>query len=210
MIIKNLSRKSGTGTLLHYLFKYIKNPEKVLEERPFIVRHNIKSRTIEGYIKEFIENEKNRKVKRKDQPSVYHVILSWSNLDSHLLDDKKLRHMAKEFIKLRGQLNQYIITKHLDQNHTHLHCAVSASQIDGKSSRMSKLQFSELKKSMDAFQLEHYKELNHSFPNHGKKMEQARESWRKMKHELEQLDAIRNRFVTAREKGLVSSRFIEL
>jgi len=120
MIIKNLTRKSGTGTLLNYLFKYITNKDKISENKPFIVRHNIRSNTIQGYIKEFELNEKNRIHKRKDQPAVNHVIISWSNKDADKLTNNMLRDMAKMFIKIRGEQNLYVITKHIDRSHIHL------------------------------------------------------------------------------------------
>lgn len=190
MIIKNLTRKNSSGTLLHYLFRYITDTDKTLVQKPFIVRHNIRSNTIDGYIKEFEQNEKNRIHKRKQQIAINHVILSWSNKDAIQLTDLKLRNMAKMFIKLRGEHNLYVITKHTDQNHIHLHCALSATQISGKSSSISKLSFETLKKSLDAYQKKQYPELSNSLPQHGKQKDTAR-IWHKMQQDLRQLEEMR-------------------
>ena len=190
MIVKNLTRKSGTGTLLHYLFKYITSKDAPSEAKPFVVRHNIRSGDIAGYIREFEQNEYNRLRKRKDQPAINHVILSWSDKDADKLTDAKLRDMAKEFIRLRGKNNLYVITKHLDRSHIHLHCAVSASQLSGKSSRISKLEFETLKKSLDAYQREKYPELSRSLPAHGKQKEAAN-MWHRIQNDLKLLESMR-------------------
>lgn len=204
MIIKNLTRKSGTGQLLSYLFRYITAEEKTTT-KPFIVRHNIRSNSIAGYVKEFEQNEMNRIIKRKDQTCIHHTIISWSNKDAKHLNDNILRDLAKAYIRFRGELNLYVITKHVDKEHTYLHAAMSASQINGKSSRISKLEFENLKKSLDAYQKEHYAELVNSLPHHGKKRESILNAWKKVDSELEELYSIRKRNNKESEKDFVRS-----
>lgn len=205
MIIKNLTRKSGTGQLLSYLFRYITAEQKTTV-KPFIVRHNIRSNSIAGYVKEFEQNEKNRIVKRKDQTCINHTIISWSKKDAKKLNDNMLRDLAKVYIRFRGELNLYVITKHVDKEHTHLHCCVSATEIGtGKSSRISKMEFEDLKKSLDTYQKEHYPELANSLPYHGKKRESMMDAWKKVDKELEELDSIRKGSSRESERNFVRS-----
>jgi hypothetical protein len=194
MIIKTLSRKTNTSTLVNYIFKnifeYITDEKKLVASELFLVRHNVKSQTISGYIKEFEANEKLRIRKRKNSPCVYHTILSWHKEDAKYLDNAKLRIMAKEFVRLRGDKNLYVISKHLDREHVHLHCAISATNIEGKSSRLSKNEFEQLKLKIDVFQKEKFPELSHSLPQHGKKREE-RKLWVSMQKELKSLQLLR-------------------
>lgn len=178
MIIKNLTRKAGTGQLLHYILRYILNEEKQLdfshfqindpEQKPFLIRHNVRSKSIAGYVKEFEKNELGRIHKRRDQTSVHHTILSWSHKDAAHINDKMLRAIAKKYIQVRGQNNLYIGTKHVDKKHTHLHLAMSATQLNGMSSRVSRDDFAALKVELDRYQKDHYPEIIHSSPRHGK------------------------------------------
>lgn len=171
MIIKNLTRKNpaGTGQLIRYIFRYILSEEKQLpSSRPFIVRHNLRSRSIEGYIKEFHSNEQNRVSKRKDQTAINHTIISMNGKDTAKLSDATLRTIAKKYIRLRGENNLYLFTKHSDRQHIHLHCAMSATQLDGRSNRITKAQFAAMKLELDSFQKQHFPELIHSLPLHGR------------------------------------------
>ncbi len=177
MILKNLTRKkTGTRQLVRYIFRYMLQEEKTgaakrKNNTPFIIRHNIKSKSVEGFIKEFEKNLLTRKYKRSDQIIIHHSILSWSHKDAIHITDTKLRSIARKFIQLRGVNNLYVGTKHTDRNHIHLHFAVSGNQINGKSSRLSQKEFSNLKKKLDAFQKEKYPELVNSLPRHGRSKE---------------------------------------
>lgn len=179
MILKNLTRKkTGTRQLVRYIFRYMLQEEKTgannrKNDTPFLIRHNIKSKSVEGFIKEFENNLLLRRNKRSDQTIIHHSILSWSHKDAIHITDTKLRSIARKFIQLRGVNNLYVGTKHTDRNHIHLHFAVSGNQISGKSSRLSQKEFSNLKKNLDAFQKEKYPELANSLPRHGRSKERA-------------------------------------
>lgn len=168
MIIKNLSRKSGSGQLINYIFRYILKDEKQALESPFIIRHNVRSKDIQGYIREFKENAKYRKNTRKNQVAIHHTILSWSNKDREGLTPEKIKKMARQYMSLRGLNNLYVGTIHTDRDHIHLHLAMSATEISGKTSRISKSDFANLKLSLDAYQREQFPELEHSLSDHGK------------------------------------------
>ncbi len=240
MIIKNLSRKSGSGQLVRYIFKYIFRGDEVLEkepvsfedtllslgiqftakdiryleaevaeaklmadfkekspdndyqyyiqnyllkdrpgivaeqpkeyqsDQPFVIKHNIRSNSISGYIKEFERNESHRLYRRSDQVSIHHTILSWSNLDKGNVSDAMLKDMAQEYIRLRGENNLYVGTVHKDREHIHLHIAMSGTQLNGRSSRVSKQEFQGIKIQLQEYQKLKYPELANSLPEHGK------------------------------------------
>lgn len=171
MILKSLTRKNaGAGKLLKYIFRYVLDEEKLSSktQQSFIIRHNIRSRTIEGYVKEFKANQENRLFKRKDQAVIHHTILSWSNRDAHHITDPMLKDIVRRYIKLRGENILYVGTKHVDCDHIHLHIAQSAYRLNNRSSRISKAAFARLKIELDAYQRSRYPELTHSLPEHGK------------------------------------------
>ncbi|MEK7227820.1 MAG: relaxase/mobilization nuclease domain-containing protein [Patescibacteria group bacterium] len=186
MILKALTRKVGSGgvvgqQLIRYILRYSLDEQKQINlkgvakssgEVPFIIRHNIRSSTLEGFIMEFKQNEKNRIHKRSNQTALNHFIISFSPDDSLHIDDKKLRAIAKKFIQLRGENNLYIGSKHMDKSHIHLHIAGSGTQINGRASRISKKQLADLKKALDAFQMQRFPELTNSLPRHGLSMKQ--------------------------------------
>jgi hypothetical protein len=128
-------------------------------------------------IKEFGENEKYRLVRRKDSVKIFHSILSFSNKDSQHITDKLLRDVAKKFVNERGANNLFVGTKHEDRDHIHLHIAVSGTQLNGRSSRMSKQQLHHVKLELDKYQRDKYPKLIHSLPDHGRaKREKTKEA----------------------------------
>lgn len=148
---------------------YIQNHLMPKEDKaPFIIRHNMRARSLNGFIREFESNERGRIHKRSDQTSIHHTILSWSNKDSALVTEKMLRDISREYIRLRGENNMYVGTVHTDKSHIHLHIAMSGTTLEGKSARISKQEFENVKVKLQEYQLQHYPELSHSLPKHGK------------------------------------------
>src|SRR5437764_893402 len=123
MIIKNLTRKSGSGQLLQYIFKYL-HQEKQEQHAPFIIRHNVRSYDVKGFVKEFKNNAQRRVHARKDQTAIHHTILSWSNKDRVVVTPDMIKRIAKRYIALRGESNLYVGTIHTDREHIHLHLAM--------------------------------------------------------------------------------------
>lgn len=169
-------------------FKQVKNVAKdhsadlELKQPQFVVRHNVRFRSVRGYVKEFERNEAQRMHKRKDNVQVYHTILSFSNKDKEQVNDKILADMAKKYIELRGKDNLYVITAHYDKDHIHMHCAMSGVKLNGLSSRISRSEFASIKVALDAYQKEKYPQLVHSLPRHGKaKQIEAREEYKNIK-----------------------------
>jgi hypothetical protein len=181
MILKSLSRRSNSGQLINYVLRYITKEEKTnapdnAQHSLITIRHNVRSRSIKGYIREFQENESYRIYKRRDSVRLFHTVLSFGAHDKEHIDHKILKDFARKFIELRGQNNLYIGAPHFDKDHTHLHLVVSGTQLNGRSSRLSKQEFKHLKLSLEAYQREHYPELIHSIVEHDKHTQQTKEN----------------------------------
>ena len=139
-----------------------------LTQSQVVIRHNVHSRSISGYVKEFQRNEDLRIHKRKDNVQIHHTILSFSNKDKAHVTEEVLRDMAQKFIELRGKDNLYVIVSHHDHDHVHLHCSISGTKINGLSSRISSAEFAKLKIELDRYQQQKYPQLVHSLPRHGR------------------------------------------
>jgi len=179
-ILKTLSRTSNSDQLVKYIFRYFFNDKKQVknkpEEPPFILRHNIRSRSLKGFIREFNENEAFRLVHRKDSVKLFHTIISFSNKDKEHINDKLLKDIFKKFIAERGMNNLYTGCKHEDRDHIHLHISISGTQLNGRSSRISKQKLHHIKIALDAYQKEKYPQLINSLPEHGKGKTKSKEA----------------------------------
>jgi hypothetical protein len=188
MILKSLSRKSdSTGQLVEYVMRYVfkeqEIPSNVHQEitqqhSKFIIRHNLRARTsLKSFVREFQENESFRLVKRKDSVRLFHNIISFSNKDKEHITDELLKDIANKFIEERGPTNLFLGTKHEEGvDHIHLHIIVSGTQLNGRSSRVSKQKFHSIKLALDKYQREKYPQLIHSLPEHGKSKRMAKEN----------------------------------
>jgi len=185
MVIKSLSRKSGTEQVIKYLFK----DEKKLSNKdfkPLVMRHNLRTRTLEKMIKEYRANETFRRVRRKDSVKVYHEIISFSKEDKDKITEKMLRDFGKKYMELRGKDNMYIITQHVEKDHIHLHAVVSGTKyLTGVASRISKAEFGRLKVAMQTYQKEKYPELSKSIVAHGKGKGYSKDARQTNKSKLE-------------------------
>ena len=79
--------------------------------------------------------------------------------------------MAKQYVKLRGDNILVVGTKHV-ADHFHLHLIESATQLNGKSSRLSKKEHASIKQRLQEYQQQRYPFLSHSLPDHGKDKKQ--------------------------------------
>jgi len=64
---------------------------------------------------------------------VAHISLNFSKEDSHHLTDQKMMEIAKEYIQMMGYGNtQYLMVRHTDREHPHLHLILNRVDFDGK------------------------------------------------------------------------------
>ncbi len=164
--------KAFKGDLKEYVKQFVSQTRKpeIEERKLLLIKENVRSKDTKGYIKEFEENEKMRLHIRKDSVKAFHTIISFSALDSKYLDQGALAKIADKFISLRGKNSLHLGAVHYDRENTiHMHLITSGTAYcTGKSNRMSKQEFQELKKSMTEFQLKEFPKMVHSLPEHGK------------------------------------------
>jgi hypothetical protein len=160
-IVKILGRHSATYASL---IKYILNEAKASQ----VFTQNLRSNNIQGYVKEFIDNESFRKHGRSNQLYMTHEIISFSaNEDAKHLTDEMLADMVKEYFRLRGQEGVMLAAVHRDK-HIHIHVCVSALKFrTGKSFGLSKAALRDLKMQLQDFHKQKYPEISQSFPQHG-------------------------------------------
>jgi len=170
MIIKIKSfKKPEFRNLLNYML----NDENRLynkKNRSFLIKHNLRGRSIDKLVTQFTENEKFRKRKRKDSVILTHEIISFHKDDSEHITIKKLEEIAREYINKRNINGLYLAVPHFDKEHYHIH--ICASGIDyrvGKSLRMSKAGFQKLKRDIQKYQVQRFPELSNSLVEHDKK-----------------------------------------
>ncbi len=133
-----------------------------------LIKHNLRSRSIPGFIKAFKENEDLRKHVRSNNVKAYHHIISFSGLDKDKIDEAILKDIAQKYISLRGESSLYVGAVHRDKEHTHIHIVQSGTQYGtGLANRVSKQEFQEMKIQLQEYQKEKYPELVNSTPNHG-------------------------------------------
>ncbi len=140
------------------------------DSRSFLMTHNLRGKGIETWVKQFQENETYRKHKRKNSVYVNHEILSWHKDDVKHMSADTLRDMTREYLTLRNPNGMYVAVPHFDRDHFHVHICSSGIQYrTGKSMRMSRQEFHELKKNIQEYQIEKFPELSKSVVEHGKK-----------------------------------------
>lgn len=180
--MKDLASKYPDNNLQAYLENYVYPGDKRLVNipinSPFVIRHNMPGNTIKEFVQAFEKNEAGRIHKRVDQTSVHHTIISWSAKDTPNISYTMLRDISREYIRLRGEKNLYVGNLHTDREHLHLHIAMSATTIDGKSSRVSRQEFEQIKVQLQEYSMRHYPEIKHSIVQHGKlKLEREKEAY---------------------------------
>lgn len=168
MVIKDIPRKSPSfAQLANYILHEHDKPAPDGLNR-FIFTRNLKGRTVQEWVKEYEVNESYRIYRKSNQTYCHHVIISFHVDDRKSITTAMLKDTAKKFAARRG-IAQYIATPHFHQNAVHLHIMHGIEYRTGRSLRMSKSQFADLKRSLEAYQQERYPELTHSMVNHDKR-----------------------------------------
>ncbi|HVW97065.1 MAG TPA: relaxase/mobilization nuclease domain-containing protein [Mucilaginibacter sp.] len=209
-ILKILSRHNPS---YKSLIEYILQDGKTA--KPEIFTHNLRSDTVAGYTKEFIENESFRQHSRSDQVYLFHEILSFNaSEDASKITSEVMQDITGEYIRLRGHEGVMLGAVHRDKEHVHVHMCVSALKFrTGTSFRLSKNELRELKVSLQAYHKQKYPEISKSFPNHGNGKAYVRNSqWHAVQREQRNLlkghinDKVRSCF----EKAASQKEFLEL
>ncbi|MGV3598227.1 MAG: relaxase/mobilization nuclease domain-containing protein [Bacteroidota bacterium] len=168
MILKSLSRKTPSfAQLVKYILQEHDKPAPDGLVR-FIYTKNLQGTTVEEWITELETNESYRLRRTKNQVYLNHVIISWHVLDRENITTVMLKDIAQEFANRRG-IAQYIAAPHYSQNAVHLHILHGIEFRTGRSLRISKAKFAEIKRELESIQRERYPEIQHSTIDHDKK-----------------------------------------
>ncbi len=171
MIIKSLSRKSNPAQLIKYALRYsLKENDKQAQKEysAILLKHNLRSKNIEGYINEFKENETYRIYRRKDSIVLFHTILSFAPEDKKRITKSILKGISQKFVELRGIDCLNLAVAHLEKDHKHIHVLTSGVKVNGRSSRVSKQAFNHILNELEKYQQEKYPRLVHSKNTHAK------------------------------------------
>lgn len=116
---------------------------------------------------QFEQNEQLRVHRRKNSVKVHMEILSFHPDDTDKLNNSILEKIARKYISLRSNLAMCVATVHRDTKHTHLHFVLSGVEWrTGRSTRLSKAEFQNLKLEIEAFQKSRFPQLSRSEIEH--------------------------------------------
>ncbi|MCW3120849.1 MAG: hypothetical protein JWQ38_341 [Flavipsychrobacter sp.] len=152
------SFKEFIGSLISKDASSVNKPE--LES--IIIKNNIRSRSIPGYIKEFERNESFRLHARSNNVLAHHHVISFNKLDSPNITGKMLKDIAQKYMSLK-ESSLFLGAVHHDKDHVHIHLIQSGVQYcTGIANREPKEKFLRTIDTMQRYQLEMYPQLSHS------------------------------------------------
>ncbi len=122
MIAKQIKMKQ-------FFFVLSYNQKKVDKGEAIVLDTNLSSESVVKQTKEF-------NIVRQQKPNlskaVYHVSLNLPYEDSNKLSDEKFSNLARDYLEGMGfDENQYIIYKHFDQDHSHIHIVANRVNFSG-------------------------------------------------------------------------------
>jgi len=170
MIIKSKSYKTDKSVraIITYVMREAERDGSFVLTR-FIEGKDYSSKEIAN---QYLENEKHRKHIRKNNVKAHMEILSFHPKDTPHLNNSVLQKIARKYISLRSNLAISLATVHRDTKHVHLHFVFSSIEWrTGRSTRLSKSEFSTVKRKMEAFQKQRFPQITYSTIDHsaGKK-----------------------------------------
>ncbi|MBS1612346.1 MAG: relaxase/mobilization nuclease domain-containing protein [Bacteroidetes bacterium] len=159
MILKSSGRKGSYASLVNYM---LRDAHLMRDDRGDVVvfRHNVIGKLPETIIAEFERNDEYRRYRAKNANRYTHDILSWHELDKHMLTEELIMDLAAKYVQLRGSDGMYFGVIHTGE-HPHLHIMLSANAYESEDTmRISKQRFSHIRKELQA-----YEELTYKLPN---------------------------------------------
>ena len=107
---------------------YVNNPKKarLIDSRDVRLDNN-------ATIARSMQGQADDKPGRKLKTPVYHISLDFAHEDTHKLTDELMVEIAREYMRRMGIVNtQYIVCRHTDREHQHLHIVANRVDNDGK------------------------------------------------------------------------------
>lgn len=162
MLIKSKGHRKKSG-IFRFLVNYIWSDKgRANEENSFSFFHNLSSFEPERIAQEFEQNDAFRK-QRSNGLALHHIIMSFSPEDSEHITHKALHDLVTKFVELRGEDGLYFARIHPSEDHIHVHILMSANMYRSSDSmRISKAEFNQLQRNIEAYQIEKYPEISHS------------------------------------------------
>lgn len=119
--------KQVKGKDFFFVLKY--NQNKVDKGEAIFLDSNLSSESVIKQTKEF-------NIVRQQKPNlskaVYHVSLNLPYEDSNKLSDEKFSSLGRDYLEGMGfNENQYVIYKHFDQDHSHIHIVANRVKFSG-------------------------------------------------------------------------------
>lgn len=179
MIVKSISHKRKTS--FKYILEYLMNDDHNAE---VVYKQLLRGNDIGSWQKQFSANSDKRKIQRKNAVHLHHDVLSFSPDSTSHLDKGTLKDIAKEYIKLRAKHTLSLAVIHREKNHVHIHIALASTDYLGNSNRLSKQEFSQLKKDIQLFQEKNYPKLEASVVNFSQSKKKTKISEKEMKMSL--------------------------
>ena len=156
MIIKSMSRRHATfAQLIDYM-------EDGRQDKKYTIKNNLFSHKTDTIKKEF-EHNSSYFSKRKDSVYMYHEVISITK--SHQLNDETQKSILKDiihqYIKKRALNNLVYGVLHDDKtDNFHYHLLISSNELEAsKKHRLSKAEFSTIKKELEVMVLATYPKL---------------------------------------------------
>jgi hypothetical protein len=168
MILKSLTRTNANyKNLLEYIFH---DSDTLTGKNAFVLQKNISGSTIKEWEKQLKQNEKIRIYHRNKNIKMFHEIISFNKIDTPNITITKLKTIGKRYLQLRGDNMIALGTVHKNKEHLHLHFCISSVEIHtGRSLRLTKENFKNLKNALQNYHLEKFPEINNSTVDHNKK-----------------------------------------
>ena len=107
---------------------YVNNPKKarLIDSKDVRLDNN-------ATIARSMQGQADDKPGRKLQTPVYHISLNFAHEDAPKLTDALMVEIAREYMRRMGIVNtQYIVSRHTDREHQHLHIVANRVDNDGK------------------------------------------------------------------------------
>ena len=121
-MIAKIMKRSSFGGVVNYVFKDGKDAKLLASDG---VRSNTLQNIIACFNDQASQNSKVRNI-------VGHAALSFSEKDQHQLNDERMVQIAHDYMeKMEIKNTQYIIVRHFDRDHPHIHIVYNRVDNDG-------------------------------------------------------------------------------
>ncbi len=122
-MIAKIMKRSSFGGVVNYVFKDGKDAKLLASDG---VRTNTQQNIIACFNDQASQNSKVKNM-------VGHTALSFSEKDKHKLNDERMIQIAHDYMeKMEIKNTQYIIVRHFDRDHPHIHIVYNRVDNDGR------------------------------------------------------------------------------